>query len=90
MKDAAVRAFAHADGAKYSYDIKRLRGRRKLGAKVQRAVNAFAEFLAAYSGFISLMKGAAGPYGEAAYETLSIFFIVYLPIVTTSQVANSG
>jgi len=76
LKDLATGriAEAHQGHAKYKNDRKG--GARKVGSQVQNFVKVFSDFLGVYSGIVSLVKAAGGPYGELAYESLSILFIV--------------
>ncbi|EED20798.1 hypothetical protein TSTA_039920 [Talaromyces stipitatus ATCC 10500] len=75
-RNKAFGALSEATGVQKSYQVKRRTGWRKVGHQAQTFVKKFADFMGVYSGIISLLKGAGGIYGEVAYETLSILFIV--------------
>lgn len=72
----AIRALSNATKARKNYQLERKTGWKKVGHQAQAFVKTFADFMGVYSGIISLMKGAGQVYGEVAYETLSILFIV--------------
>ena len=59
-----------------TYNKERQTGTKKFGAQAQNFVKVFTDFIGVYSGIISLVKGAGQQYGEVAYETLSLLFIV--------------
>jgi hypothetical protein len=87
-RNAAMDALSDANGAQQSYQRERQTGVKKAGKLTQDFVKTFADFLGVYSGIISLMKGAGSMYGEVAYETLSILFIVGLP--TSLEMSNTN
>jgi hypothetical protein len=62
-----------------TYNRERQEGRKKVGRIAQEFIKSFSEFLGVYSGIVNIMKGAGQIYGEVAYETLSVLFIVCLP-----------
>ncbi|CAG8955734.1 hypothetical protein HYFRA_00011000 [Hymenoscyphus fraxineus] len=59
-----------------NYTVDRQHGVKKTGRKIQTFADAFGQFVSAYSGIIEVIATASGPYGEVAYQTLSIFFTV--------------
>ena len=76
LKDLSTGRIAEADQDQAKYKDDRKGGAKKVGSQVQNFVKVFSDFLGVYSGIVSLVKAAGGPYGELAYESLSILFIV--------------
>ena len=76
LKNQAVDNVIKASDLHETYQTDRTHGGKKFGRSAQNFVNRFAEFLSVYSGIVELLKGAGDIYGQVAYETLSIFFIV--------------
>ncbi|KUJ17982.1 uncharacterized protein LY89DRAFT_717619 [Mollisia scopiformis] len=58
------------------YHADRTHGAKRVGRWAQEFANGFSQFVSAYSGIIDVVQNAAGPYGDVAYQTLSIFLIV--------------
>jgi len=79
LKNEAIVALNAAGRVNSTYNQERKEGSKKIRRVAQEFVNSFSEFLGVYSGIVGLLKGAGQVYGEVAYETLSILFIVYLP-----------
>ena len=76
-----ILALENLGSASKSHDIYRLgrkHGSKRVGRWAQEFANGFADFIGAYSGIVDIIKGAGGPYGEVAYQTLSILLIVSL------------
>ena len=61
------------------YTEDRKKGPKKVGQWAQDFANGFSEFVGAYSGIVDIVRGAGGPYGEVAYQSLSILLIVSYP-----------
>ena len=78
LKESAINTIENATDVHSKWDTSRRVGPKKVGAKMQRFLDVFSDFLNAYSGIIELLKGAGQVYGQVAYETLSIFLIVRL------------
>jgi hypothetical protein len=67
------------DEASKSHDVyteNRKHGAKKVGRWAQEFAIGFSAFVSAYSGIVDAVKTAGGPYGEVAYQTLSILLIV--------------
>jgi len=75
-RNEAIGALSNATRVRKNYQVERQTGWKKVGHQAQTFVKTFADFMGVYSGIISLLKGAGQVYGEVAYETLSILFIV--------------
>lgn len=76
-------ALATLDDASKSHEIYvqgRKQGLKRVGRWAQEFANGFSEFVSAYSGIVDIVQGAGGPYGEVAYQTLSILLIACLSI----------
>jgi hypothetical protein len=76
-------ALATLDDASKSHEIyvqDRKQGSKRVGRWAQEFANGFSEFVSAYSGIVDIVQGAGGPYGEVAYQTLSILLIACLSI----------
>jgi hypothetical protein len=82
LKNEAGAALNAAARVNSKYNRERNEGGKKIGRFAQEFVHSFSEFLGAYSGIVNIMKDAGQVYGEVAYETLSVLFIVYsrLPV----------
>jgi hypothetical protein len=76
LRQEASAAIGGATWAHRDHENKHLRGYGKVGRKAQKFVTSFAKFLDAYSGVVEVVKKAGGPYGDVAYECLSIFFVI--------------
>ncbi|KAE9370953.1 hypothetical protein N431DRAFT_379747 [Stipitochalara longipes BDJ] len=76
LKNEAGTALNAAARVNSTYNRERTEGGKKIGRVAQGFVHSFSEFLGVYSGIVNIMKGAGQVYGEVAYETLSILFIV--------------
>lgn len=81
----AMGALTEATGARSTYKRERQSGAKKVGRVAQGFVKSFADFLHAYSGIIELLRSAGHVYGDVAYETLSILFIVSLDDKATGR-----
>jgi hypothetical protein len=79
LKTEAITALNAAVRVNSTYNREREGGGKKVGRVAQEFVNSFSEFLGVYSGIVNLVKGAGQIYGEVAYETLSVLFIVCFP-----------
>ena len=79
LKNEAGNILNAAARVNSTYNRERQEGRKKVGRIAQEFINSFSEFLGVYSGIVNIMKGAGQIYGEVAYETLSVLFIVCLP-----------
>jgi hypothetical protein len=79
LKTEAGTALNAAARVNSTYNRERKDGGKKVGRVAQQFVHSFSEFLSVYSGIVNIMKGAGQIYGEVAYETLSVLFIVRLP-----------
>lgn len=75
-RNEAIGALSNATRVRKNYQVERQTSWKKVGHQAQTFVKTFADFMGVYSGIISLLKGAGQVYGEVAYETLSILFIV--------------
>jgi hypothetical protein len=75
-KEAIAEEIERAKAANAGWSDARQNGPRKLGSTIQRSITRFANFLTAYSDIVELMKNASSPYGNVAYGTLSLLFIV--------------
>jgi hypothetical protein len=75
-KEAIAKEIECAKAAIAGWSNERQNGTRKLGSTIQRFVTRFANFLTAYSDIVELVKNASSPYGNVAYGTLSLLFIV--------------
>ena len=78
LKNEAGAALNAAVRVNSTYHRERNEGGKKVGRVAQEFVHSFSEFLGVYSGIVNIMKGAGQVYGEVAYETLSVLFIVCL------------
>jgi hypothetical protein len=58
------------------YTENRKHGAKRVGRWAQEFAFGFSAFVSAYSGIVDAVKTAGGPYGEVAYQTLSILLIV--------------
>ncbi|KJX99082.1 hypothetical protein TI39_contig374g00028 [Zymoseptoria brevis] len=76
LGDIAHGGMRSAEQQKQSYTDDRKHGPKKVGAAAQRFFKSFADFIEAYSGVAHLVRSAGAPYGEAAFETLSLLLIV--------------
>lgn len=72
----AQQALDETSKAQDSYEVARTHGRRRVGRWAQDFAHGFGQFVGAYSGIIDVIRTASGPYGEVAYQTLSIFLVV--------------
>ena len=75
-KEDIEREIERAKAANAIWSETRQNGTRKLGSTIQKSITRFANFLTAYSDIVDLVKNASSPYGNVAYGTLSILFIV--------------
>ena len=82
LKDEVGTALNAAARVNSTYNRERKEGGKRIGHVAQAFVNSFSEFLGVYSGIVNIMKGAGQIYGEVAYETLSVLFIVRIPSQT--------
>ncbi|KAL8721612.1 MAG: hypothetical protein Q9225_001735 [Loekoesia sp. 1 TL-2023] len=64
-----------ADDAHEQWDEKGRSGTSRLGRGMQKFVSNFVDFVRAYAGFVDLIRQSNGLYAEAAYGTLSLFFM---------------
>jgi hypothetical protein len=89
LKDLAIGGLKSGNEAHEKYQDNRAKpGRKKVGTKAQKFVKSFADFLGVYSGIVGLVKAGGGQYGELAYETLSILFIVSMSLVDRTRLAD--
>ncbi|TVY38285.1 hypothetical protein LOCC1_G007041, partial [Lachnellula occidentalis] len=72
----ALQELNDADKAHDVYTEYRKKGPKRVGRWVQDFTSGFSRFVGAYSGMVDIVRGAGGPYGEVAYQTLSILLIV--------------
>lgn len=77
LKTEAGTALSAAARVNSTYNRERKEGGKRVGRVAQEFVHSFSEFLGVYSGIVNIMKGAGQIYGEVAYETLSVLFIVW-------------
>ena len=82
-----------AGDAQQTWEAKRQSGARRVGHRIQDFITKFASFVRVYAGFIDLIRQSNGGYAEAAYSTLSLFFMVrqtcssFARQIVTSQIA---
>ena len=74
-REASIFLGAAGDAQK-TWEEKGQSGSRRVGHHVQDFVTKFAGFVRVYAGFVDLIRQANGGYAEAAYSTLSLFFMV--------------
>jgi hypothetical protein len=74
----ALQNLDDASKSRDAYKEDRMHGRKRVGRWVQEFANVFSQFVSVYSGIVDIVKSAGGPYGEVAYQTLSILLIVSL------------
>lgn len=72
----ALQSLNDASKSHHVYTEDRKHGTKRVGRCAQEFANGFSQFVAAYSGIVDIVKSAGGPYGEVAYQTLSILLIV--------------
>ncbi|TVY81584.1 hypothetical protein LSUE1_G003620 [Lachnellula suecica] len=72
----SLQALENATKSHDLYSQDRRKGMKQAGRRAQEFANGFSQFVSAYSGIVDIVKGAGGPYGEVAYQTLSILLIV--------------
>ena len=75
-RESLDKAIEEAINKEKVWEEKGQRGLRKFGRGVQSFATTFQAFVKNYAGFIDLVREAGGPYGEAAYSTLSLLFMV--------------
>ena len=78
VKHQASALISGARWAREDYQLKRSRGGRKIAGSAQDIASRCGEFLGAYSGVVEVVKKAGSFYGEVAYETISVLFIIML------------
>lgn len=76
LRAQAGLALETANNASIQWQEKRQHGHRKVGRRGQEFASNLAGFVRVYAGFFDLARQAGGPYAEAAYGTLSLFFMV--------------
>ena len=74
-REASIFLGAAGDAHK-TWEDKGQSGSRRVGHHIQTFVTNFAGFVRVYAGFVDLIRQANGGYAEAAYSTLSLFFMV--------------
>ncbi|TVY32027.1 hypothetical protein LSUB1_G008432 [Lachnellula subtilissima] len=72
----ALQNLDDADKAHDVYTEYRKKGPKRVGRWAQDFANGFSQFVGAYSGIVDIVRSAGGPYGEVAYQSLSILLIV--------------
>lgn len=73
---AAYWATARAESAINLWKAKREKGVGKAGRRIQEFLTSFKGFLNVYSGIVEVIKVPGIPFGNVAYETLSLLLTV--------------
>ncbi|PQE06025.1 hypothetical protein CJF30_00004962 [Rutstroemia sp. NJR-2017a BBW] len=74
-RGVALEGLDNAEKTHEAYLHNRQHGPKRVGRWGQEFASTFADFLSAYSGIIDIVKSAGAPYGEIAYQSLSILLV---------------